>query len=260
MCSNRLKLNGEKTHIMLLSTDRAWRSKLTADSLVLTTENNISIRTSNCENLLGGVIAQNLKWAQHILLHKKSLVKQLGFRLAALKKICQFANFQERKMIANGLFMSKLLYLIPLWGGCEEYLIRALQVTQNKAARFVAKRGPFKSTKVLLKECGWLSVSQLEFYHSVILLFKAKRSQNPAYIFDMTVNAENVRYGARSSQVGKLRVVGRKLPQCSLNENSFRWRSTRYWNKLPLELRKMDNLVKFKKSLKTWVQKNIKIT
>ena len=94
----------------------------------------------------------------------------------------------------------------------------------------------------------------------MILLFKAKRTQNPAYIFNMTVNAENIRYGARSSQVGKLRVVGRKIPQCSLNENSFRWRSTRYWNKLPLELRKMDNLVKFKKSLKTWVQKNVKIT
>ena len=39
MCSNQLKLNEDKTHLMLVATDRAWRSKLSNDSLILTTEN-----------------------------------------------------------------------------------------------------------------------------------------------------------------------------------------------------------------------------
>ena len=186
-------------------------------------------------------------------------MKQLGLRLLALKKTCQFANFQTRKMIANGLFMSKLLYLIPLWGGCEEFLIKALQVVQNKAARFVANKGQLTSTKMLLKECGWLSVSQLVFYHSVILLFKVKRAEQPTYIFGMTGSVKNERYGARSSQVGALRVIGSRFPRHSLNENSFRWRSTRYWNQLPAQLRTMDEVNKFKKSLKSWVQDNVKI-
>ena len=62
MCSNQLKLNGDKTHIMLLSTDKSWRTKLTENSLVLSTDTNITIRTSSCENLLGAIISQNLKW------------------------------------------------------------------------------------------------------------------------------------------------------------------------------------------------------
>ena len=77
-------------------------------------------------------------------------------------------------MLADGLFMSKLIYLIPLWGGCEKFLIRALQVAQNKAARLVTNCGLYTPTKTLLKECGWLSVSQLVFYHTVVLLFKVQ--------------------------------------------------------------------------------------
>ena len=65
-------------------------------------------------------------------------------------------------MIANGIFMSRLIFVIPLWGGgCEKYLIKALQVVHNKAAKFVTKSGRYTSVKQLLTQCGWLSVSQL---------------------------------------------------------------------------------------------------
>ena len=179
MCSNKLKLNDEKTHLLLLATDRAWRSKLSTNSLELTTENNVTIKTGVSENLLGGLISQNLKWDEHILINNKSLVKQLGFRLTALSKLCNIANFKTRKMVADGLFMSKLVYLIPLWGGCESYLIRALQIVQNKAARCVTRRGKYTSTRNLLTECGWLSVNQLVFFHTVLLLFKVRKNKKP---------------------------------------------------------------------------------
>ena len=44
MCSNKLKLNDEKTHLLLLASDRAWRSKLSEDSLELAIENNVIIK------------------------------------------------------------------------------------------------------------------------------------------------------------------------------------------------------------------------
>ena len=256
MSSNRLELNDDKTHLLLLSTDKSWRSKLSDNSLVLRTESGMTINTSSCESLLGGVIAKNLKWTEHIMLHKNSLIKQLGVRLKALKKICPITCFKTRKMLADGLFMSKLIYLIPLWGGCEKFLIRALQVAQNKAARLVTNCGLYTPTKTLLKECGWLSVSQLVFYHTVVLLFKVRMSQQPKYLFNMAVSAENDRYGARSNQAGKLRVVGQE-PKQALNRNSFRWRSIQCWNQLPHQLRQQKNLVQFRISLKSWVRDNV---
>ena len=86
MCNNRLKLNDNKTHLMLLATENSWRSKLKVDSLtLLTSQNEPVVRTSKCENLLGCAISQNLKWTEHILLGKSSLVRQLGTRINALK-------------------------------------------------------------------------------------------------------------------------------------------------------------------------------
>ena len=84
---------------------------------------------------------------------ENSKVKSLNKRLGALRKIQKTASFKTRKMIATGIFMSKLIYLMPLWSGCEDYLVRALQVIQNKAARSVSKLSFFTPTKTLLKTC-----------------------------------------------------------------------------------------------------------
>ena len=193
------------------------------------------------------------------MLNKKSLIRQLGTRLNALQKICQAAHFKTRKMFADGLFMSKLTYLIQVWGGCEDFLVKCLKVVQNKAARLVTNRSIYTPTKVLLRECGWLSVSQLIFFHTVILLFKVRKDQEPRYLFEMAVSNENPRYNARTGQAGKLRVAFNKVPKQSVNLNSFRSRSVKYWNQLPHQLRKMENLSQFRISLKSWVQENVNI-
>ena len=66
MNNNKLKLNGDKTHLMLLDTDKAWRNKLAGNSIHLNTGNEI-IATSKSEILLGGLIDQYLKWTVQML-------------------------------------------------------------------------------------------------------------------------------------------------------------------------------------------------
>ena len=60
-------------------------------------------------------------------------------------------------------------------GVSEKFLIKALQILQNKAARSVTRLGIFTPVKTLLKQCGWLSVHQLVFFHTVVLLFKISK-------------------------------------------------------------------------------------
>ena len=52
-----------------------------------------------------------------------SWMKQLNMRLSALKKISTYSSFKNRLMVGNGIFSSKLIYMIPLWGGCEKSII-----------------------------------------------------------------------------------------------------------------------------------------
>ena len=64
-------------------------------------------------------------------------MRSLSSRLSAMKKIRYLASFKNRKMIAEGIFMSKLSYLIALWGGCGAGLKKSLQVLQNTTDDFL---------------------------------------------------------------------------------------------------------------------------
>ena len=109
------------------------------------------IHPSETEKLLGCHIHQSLKWKEHIQANEKSLIRQLTSRLNGLKELAINAPFKTRLMAANSVFISVLSYLILLWGASEGYLLRALQVVQNKAARCVTKVSWFTATRQVLK-------------------------------------------------------------------------------------------------------------
>jgi hypothetical protein len=133
------------------------------------------IAPSPCEKLLGAYIHQDLKWNEH----EESLIRSLGSRLGALKMVGKVASFKNRKLIADGILMIKLCYLIAIRGGCSSYLLNTLQVIQNKAARVVTKLDWSTPTEELLKQCGWLIVQQLAVYHSVLVVYKVLQSKSP---------------------------------------------------------------------------------
>ena len=118
-----------------------------------------------------------------------------------MKKIQKITSFKSRKMIANGIFISKLIYLMPLWSGCDEYLVKGLQVIQNKAARSVAKVSFFTPIKTLLKTCGWLSVRQLMAYHSLVLLYKTLSNKTPQYLYEKVSAGGQFPYKTRQGAV-----------------------------------------------------------
>ena len=126
-----------------------------------------------------------MKFIEHLQNNSESLLSSLNKRTGALKMLGKVASFKNRKMIANGIFMSKLIYLIELWGGCPKYLLEALQRAQNRAARSVSKLDWSTHVAELLKQCGWMSVHQLAVYHSMVLVFKIIQSKSPKYLHSM---------------------------------------------------------------------------
>ena len=86
---------------------------------------------------MGGHISGDLKWRSHLLNSDQFVIKQLNIRVNGLLLISSRADFDTRLMVANGIIVSKLCYLIQLWGGCDRYLLDSLQILMNKAARYV---------------------------------------------------------------------------------------------------------------------------
>ena len=75
------------------------------------------------------------------------------------------------------------------------------------------------STKDLLSQCGWLSVNQLIFYHSVLQLHKVRLSGSPMYLYTMH-NSWSYSYRTRQAETGLVQlmgILGKKQPRTVLN-------------------------------------------
>ena len=181
MNSNLLVMNTDKTKLLILDTKakHLWNDDY---GITLNTGSEV-ISPENCGKMLGGLISNDLCWNSHIRDDENSLFRQVMSRVNALNKISSYSSFKTRKMIANGIVMSKMIYLIQLWGGCSKYLIICLQSLQNRAARIVTRKDWFTSVKTLLLQCGWLSVNQLVVYHCLILVYQVKTSRKPRKLF-----------------------------------------------------------------------------
>ena len=154
MSSNKLKLNADKTHLLMLGTQERLRNTgqldVYMDGLVL--EESLE----KCEELLGVDIEANLKWHSQI----SKLMSKLKTRLVGLNKLKFLAPFKTRNTITIGIFNSVLVYCLPLFGGCDKGEIQDLQVLQKKAARIVTHKPSRSSRKDLYDQLGWMSVNQ----------------------------------------------------------------------------------------------------
>ena len=247
MGDNRLVINNDKTHLLVMGGRRhaALRQQVSIDT------GTVVVTPVETEKLLGLNIHQSLKWKEHVLDSKKSMVNTLTTRLNALKQVSRNASFKTRLMVANACFMSIITYMVAVWGGTEEYVIRAVQVMQNKAARCVTKLSWYTPTRILLQQCNWLSIKQLVFYHTVLQVWKVKLSQAPVYIHSKLIPANT-----RSAALGTLLVPA---VEKSLTRKSFMVRSIAAWNTVPPEIRNLKKLETFKKKIKQWTKMNIEI-
>ena len=246
MNSNKLVINPDKTHLMVMADkkDSVKRKLVTlqaGEHMILPTEK---------EKMLGGLLHQSLKWNTHIRDDKESLLNQLTSRLNGLRKVCANASFSTRLMVANGIVMSKLVYLITVWGGAQQYLMDALQVQQLVAARAVCGAGCCRwSKRKLLGKAGWLSVRQLVFFHTYLQAHKTTSSGVPKPLYQAL--SSQYAYQTRNAANGRIR-------QIFSVHSSFKYRAVQCYNQVPTAVR-VGNIATVKQKLKQWIKCNVPV-
>ena len=244
MLGNRLALNDDKTHFLVIAPKGLHRRNNNFEVTLNTGSEQIN--PSKNERILGLIVSNDLTWNSHILSHEKSLSNNLSNKIYGLRKICAEEDFKTRKLLANGIVNSNLVYMIQLYGQASDYLIRILQVQQNKAARIVTRLDWGTSTNVLLNQIGWLSVKQLFVFHSLMLVWKIQESGQPRYLSEKF--QRNYAYNTRQATSNSISV--NSMPKSELSRKSFVHNSTMLWNALPTELKKSPQLSVFKSKLK----------
>jgi hypothetical protein len=227
MNANKLVINPDKTHLMVMA-DKKNSGKRKHVSIQAGEH---TIKPTEKEKMLGGLLHHSLKWNTHLRDDKESLINQLTSRLNGLRRVCVNASFGTRLMVANGIVMSKLVYLITLWGGAQQYLMSALQVQQLVAARAVCGVGCWRwSRRKLLDKVGWLSVRQLVFFHTVLQAHKTITSGVPRPLHQAL--SSQYPYRTRSATSGMIRQGDE-----STATSSFKYRATQCYNQVPASIR-----------------------
>ena len=250
----RLSVNEDKTHLMLLTTRQKKRNML--NTVRINTEEE-DIELSQSEKLLGVELEENMGFDKHI----DMIVEKMKTGIKALKAISKIANFTTRKNILNGVITSRLTYMIALWGGTAEYRIDKLQRLQTEALRITAKRRwevvgrKLVSTRELLKQTGQLSVRQLKAYHTLTQVKKILTEKEPEYMYRRLTENRKHKYSTRRNVDVELIVPETNSRLAKL---SFRWRGAELYNSLPREIRD-ETLTNFKTKTRAWVRENIEI-
>ena len=253
MALNKLFLNSDKTHLLIMASKKKHK-KLGNFGITLDTGREI-IEPVDCERLLGAQVSNDFTWNDHVRNNDKSMFKILTSRVNALRKISFALSFKSRKMIAMGIVMSRLIYLIQLFGGASGYLIDALQVIQNKTARIVTRLPWGTSTRTLLNQLGWLSIRQLVVFHDLVLVYKTKKDKKPVYLYE--IFSKQFGYKTRAATANK--IVQSLKPESEEKKKSFVYRSLMEWNLLPSEIKNIEKLDKFKIEAKKWIKTNIEV-
>ena len=243
MNNNKLVINPDKTHLMVM----AGRGLAPQRERVSMMAGVYNIKPTETETLLGGHIHQSLHWNQHIRDHEGSLIRQLTYRINGLKRIARNSTFQTKLMIANGAVMSKLVYLITVWGGATQYLLKAVQTQQLIAARAVCGFQSSRwSKKQLLGKVDWLSVRQLVYYHTVLQVHKTMTTGQPRPLH--ASQPTDHPYMTRNAAAGNIR-YGENMT----STKTFKYRAMAWYNPIPTEV-KTGTIQTVKGKLKAWVK------
>ena len=240
---NGLVVNASKTSLIEIMLPQK-RAKINGTSPTLPTINETGeikiIESKKHLKILGCNIQNTTSWQTHIDGDKDSLLPKLRKQLGLLKFIGKEMTFQGRKLLANGLILSRLCYIMPIWGGTPHKYRKKLQIVLNNTARWVSNSSKRTSKSKLMKTLGWLDINELIEYQSLNTMWKLVHLRKPESMF------ENI-------SVDNNFIIETSEPRLINTSTSFRWRTTLLWNELPQEIRMIASLPRFKNKIKLWI-------
>ena len=191
--------------------------------------------------ILGMNLAANLTWISHLETGPKALLPAVRRQLGALQHLRKFIPSSCRKLLANTLLMSKLTYLMPIWGGATPNHISKVQIVQNKIARWVTGKRKRTRIKELLQACDWMSINNMIRFHSTLMIWKMVQTRKPGHLSaKLNIEADNL--------------INITEPRLQFTGRSLINRGASTWNDLPPEIRSIVNNGAFKRRLRTWIR------
>eukprot|EP00116_Pleurobrachia_bachei_P000156 sb/3460418/ len=232
MAQNLLKLNPDKTEVMILRT--RWDKTDAPDTVPITKDEEIGV-TDMAKNL--GVMFDNeLNMTKHV-----SRIVQMGnLQLTNMWRIASKLNKHQKTLLVNTLIHSRIDYCNALLLRSKESDIKRLQLLQNAATRFIHGQRSRRGVTELRKKSHFLPVKHRVEFKACLMIYNALNGRSPSYMTEMIQR--------RQAKAKRLRVdedasrLEERHTKYKVTEKAFSVTAPKLWNKLPKYIRNSESV------------------
>ena len=186
-------------------------------------------------------------------LQLNAVAKKCSSNLRNYYNIAAKLNHKLKVQLVHGGILSAIDYCNAIFGGLSESNLKMLQKLQNSAVRFIfgLKLRDRKHILPYLKKLHFLPVRYRIHYKLALMVFKCLNNINPPYLSEL-INCR--RTNNHSLRLDDDFYLLERLPAPNLKRTdaAFCYSGPQTWNSLPYYIRCQQDLIKFKKLLKTY--------
>ena len=179
MLINWLKLNGEKTELLVITSDKLKHLRPLQS---ISVEGNNIQAADKVRNL--GVIFDRTLSAEAFI---NSICKSVWYILRNISRVRNSLTYDACATIIQAHVISRLDYCNVLLHGAPKYQLDRLQKVQNYAARVIARVPKYCHITPYRAALHWLPIMQRVEYKLVLYVYKALHGLAPSYLSDMLV-------------------------------------------------------------------------
>ena len=242
MQRNRLKLNGDKTEVAVLSPEHLSSPSLSSINIA-----GFEIEPSSVRNI-GVFFDKNLNLDSHI----SSICKSCLFHIHNIWKIRRWISLSACETLVHALISCRLDFCNSLLFGISKSSLTKLQSVQNAAARLVTLTRTSEHITPILQDLHWLPVEQRIEFKINLITFKIMNGLSPDYLCDL-IQPYIPSRSLRSSSANLLMRSSFNLK--SYGKRAFSFAAPFLWNALPDNIRLTNSIEIFKNLLKTYLFK-----
>lgn len=209
--------------------------------------NGQTIQQVKTVKLLGLWLDCTLSWSDHI----NKVVAKMGRAVAMTLKCAPFLNSQLFSRVVCTLVLCHLDYCSVVWSAASNCLLSKLQVAQNKAARLVLGCSSRTSVAEMHERLAWLMVKHRLSANILIYFHRIINTQTPKFLYDNIIYCSNTHsHYTRGAKSGQITLT---LPKSDSMKRTVFYRSTVFWNNLPVVVREIKGKTGFKKRLRMYL-------